>query len=491
MSDERPVTVVRVDDVLNGRYHLTRKLGEGGMGSVYLARDRELDRDVAVKLLAMSLVNDAEVVERFEREARLAAKLDHPNVVAVYDVGRHQGRPFMVMKALEGQTLAQLLRDKGGLTPAETLALLRQVASGLGHIHQRGFIHRDIKASNIFVSPQGQATILDFGILRSSRAADGLTKTGAVMGTPHYMSPEQALGAKDLDHRADLYALAVVLFECLTGTLPFEADSELRLIQLQAHEPPPDLIARAPWVSPGIAAVVRRAMAKRPLDRFASADELIAALELAVSEAAMAQKPASYQGPQAQSTALGWRRRGEVASSPIVDDAPPAPAGERTPTRRRLPWVLATTSIVAGLAVAVWLRSWPQPQMPSVPTAADDGGAAASSTVPDASLAAAADEPTDAGAGLTAAAVPPADAGRIAAASARAGQLSVLSMHAGEPFWAQVYLNGLEKGRTPLQLTLAPGRYDLRVERTGFRPEQREIMVAPGKSTVVRIDLSL
>ncbi len=167
---------VRIDEVLINRYALKSKLGEGGMGTVYLAHDKELDREVAVKLLAAPLVNDTEVVERFEREARMTAKLDHPNIVPVYDVGRHHGRPFIVMKKLEGATLATVLREKGGLTADETLKLLKQLAAGLDYIHGKGFIHRDIKAGNIFVGPDGTGTLLDFGILRSSKANEGLTR---------------------------------------------------------------------------------------------------------------------------------------------------------------------------------------------------------------------------------------------------------------------------------------------------------------------------
>ena len=188
-----------------------------GMGTVFIAHDSELDREVAVKMLAATLVNDAEVVERFEREAKLTASLDHPNIVPIYDVGRSETRPFIVMKLLQGDTLAGVLRQKGGFTSDETLKLMKQLAAGLDYIHQRGFIHRDIKAGNIFLSAEGHATILDFGILRQKSATTGITRTGMVMGTPHYMAPEQALGLKDVDHRVDLYALAVVLFECLTG----------------------------------------------------------------------------------------------------------------------------------------------------------------------------------------------------------------------------------------------------------------------------------
>ncbi|HME91702.1 MAG TPA: serine/threonine-protein kinase, partial [Myxococcaceae bacterium] len=279
-SGEEPTFIpVRIHDVLEGKWRLERKLGEGGMGTVYLAHDLQLDRKVAVKILASSLSGDAELVARFEREARMTASLEHPNIVPVYAVGKLENRPFIVMKKLEGRTLAAHLRECGAFSGEELLALMRQLCAGLDFIHARGFIHRDIKSGNIFIGPEGLATILDFGILRTSENAEALTRTGMVMGTPQYMSPEQALGAKEIDHRADLYALAILLFECLTGTLPFEAESELSLIQMQAHAPAPDVIDRAPWVPRLVSDVVKRALSKRPEERYGSAGELLAALE--------------------------------------------------------------------------------------------------------------------------------------------------------------------------------------------------------------------
>jgi len=504
------VHAVRIDEVLCGRYALKSRLGEGGMGTVYLAHDKELDREVAVKLLAATLVNDAEVVERFEREARLTAKLDHPNIVPIYDVGRHEGRPFMVMKKLEGVTLAGLLREKGGLSAEETLKLLRQLASGLDYIHGKGFIHRDIKAGNIFVGPEGHATLLDFGILRHSHASDGLTKTGVVMGTPHYMAPEQAIGSKNVDHRVDIYALAVVLFECLTGTLPFDADSELRLIQLQAHAPPPDLLERAPWIQKPIAEVMKRALAKRPEDRFSTGSEMLKALEVAYASAAKTttapQAPAQYRGPPvAPGTAPSWRRResGEqiekpppmptpVPSVPIVQTPlgsklkPPEPP---PPPPSRVPLFIAAVVVLSGI-VALVAKPWEGPVVVVTPSA-DAGQQVVAAEVPDATVAAA-ELVADAAVAIAAAAV---DAGKAVVAApvpvpVRRGSVNVISMHGGEMFWGEVFLDGVEKGRTPLTLDLMPGKYQLRVERHGFKTQERQINVASGRSIVERFDLA-
>jgi eukaryotic-like serine/threonine-protein kinase len=466
--------------VLSARYRLEQKIGEGGMGSVYLATDLELDRKVAVKLLAKQLVGDREVVERFEREARLTAKLDHPHIVPIYDVGRIEDRPFIVMKKLEGDTLAGLLRQKGGLKPEETLKLLRQLVAGLDYIHRLGFIHRDIKAGNIFVGPDGHATILDFGILRSQSGHEALTRTGVVMGTPHYMAPEQALGSKHVDHRVDLYALAVVVFECLSGTLPFEADSELGLIQMQAHSPPPDLLLRAPWIAKPVAEVMTKALAKKAEDRFSSGAELLAAIEGAWQEAKVAKAtPAPV-----------------VAAPPVVAEEPP-----KKPSRRRA-YLLLALGAVSAAALGL-LQPWEtlrpvEPLVEVTPVAVFDAGLAEVEVI-DAGPALLVAEVEDAGevleemdAGLEAVAIA-ADAGRSAPgvkSGARRGKLNVITTFKGEPYWAQVLIDGVSKGRTPLLLELAIGKYVVRVERPGFKTQSREIRVASTKPAVVRIDLT-
>lgn len=280
---EPTLVPVKGSEVLDGKWKLEKKIGEGGMGAVYLAHDLQLDRKVAIKILASSLAHDAELVARFEREARFTASLEHPNIVSIYAVGRFKARPFMVMKYLEGQPLSAILRSQNVMPLDQVLALTRQVCAGLEFIHAKGYVHRDIKAGNIFVSPAGLATILDFGILRPKRNAESLTRTGMVMGTPQYMSPEQALGEKEIDHRSDLYALAVVIYECLAGTLPFDSDSDLSIIQMQAHAPAPDLCQRAPWISRPVGDLVMRALAKRAPDRYQSAGELASAFEAAVA----------------------------------------------------------------------------------------------------------------------------------------------------------------------------------------------------------------
>jgi len=336
---------VKGSEVLDGKWKLEKKIGEGGMGSVYLAHDLQLDRKVAIKILASSLAHDAELVARFEREARFTASLEHPNIVPIYAVGRFKARPFMVMKYLEGQPLSAILRAQNVMPLDQVLALTRQVCGGLEYIHSKGYVHRDIKAGNIFVSPAGLATILDFGILRPKRNAESLTRTGMVMGTPQYMSPEQALGEKEIDHRSDLYALAVVIYECLAGALPFDSDSDLSIIQMQAHAPAPDICQRAAWISRPVGDLVMRALAKRAQDRYQSAGELASAFEAAValqdmfqeSSAASINLPATLEPLPAAALGQAFKPDGSPRTTPSARMSGPKMAPTATVPLRLTP----------------------------------------------------------------------------------------------------------------------------------------------------------
>ncbi|MBI5543534.1 MAG: protein kinase, partial [Deltaproteobacteria bacterium] len=276
-----------VGEVLDGKWRLEGKLGAGGMGAVFLARDVALDRKVAIKVLSAQLCNDAEFVTRFEREARATAQLEHVNIVPVYAVGRHRGRPFIVMKALEGQTLSSLLRARQAegrrLIRSEILPLFRQLCAGLGFIHSKGCIHRDVKPGNVFVGTDGHVTLLDFGVLKDPNAAR-ITGNGVLLGTPTYIAPEQALGAPDLDCRADLYALGILLFESIALRPPFSGDP-IVVMRQQVEQPPPDIRALSPALPAAVAAVVDQALAKKRSDRFQTAEELGAALAAAWPEA--------------------------------------------------------------------------------------------------------------------------------------------------------------------------------------------------------------
>ena len=267
MTDENP-------RVLNDRYEIFRRLARGGMAEVLLARDRVLDRPVAVKELVPEFATDPNFVERFRREAQAAASLTHANVVGVYDWGSQDGTYFIVMEYVDGPSLSQVIRSDGPLHPRRAAEIAAEVADGLGFAHARGVVHRDIKPGNVLLTKSGQAKVTDVGIARAlSSPAEDLTQAGSVMGTATYFSPEQAQGLS-VDGRSDLYSLGVVLYEMLTGRPPFTGETPLaisyRHVQ-DAPEPPSTHISGLPR---GLEAIIMKLLAKKPDDRYSSAQDL-------------------------------------------------------------------------------------------------------------------------------------------------------------------------------------------------------------------------
>jgi eukaryotic-like serine/threonine-protein kinase len=261
--------------VLADRYELGPVLGQGGMARVHQGLDRQLGRQVAIKVLAPPFDRDGEFVERFRREARAAAGLSHPNIVAVFDSGSDDGTHFIVTELVEGETLADRLRRDGPMPPADAVAVAVDIARALAAAHARGLIHRDIKPGNVMLLPDGRVKVVDFGIARAA-GSDTLTHTGVVLGSTAYLSPEQA-GGQPVDERADLYSLGCVLYEMLTGHVPFRADTPIATMYRHVNEdaPPPSTIAP---VQRELEDVVLRCLEKDPKRRFASAAELEAAL---------------------------------------------------------------------------------------------------------------------------------------------------------------------------------------------------------------------
>ena len=264
-----------------GRYSLERELGRGGMGVVYLAREVSLDRLVAIKLLPPRLAREPGLRERFVREARIAAQLSHPNIVPIHTVDDVAGLVFFVMAYIDGETLGERVRTRGPLPPDECARILREIAWALGYAHAQGVIHRDLKPDNIILErAAGRAVLTDFGIARRLETS-GLTAAGELVGTPEFMSPEQATGGA-LDGRADLYALGVVAFYALAGRLPFEASTVPAMLIKQATEPAPPVSRHAPGAPRALAQAVMRCLEKKPADRFADAGSFAAALSVAL-----------------------------------------------------------------------------------------------------------------------------------------------------------------------------------------------------------------
>jgi eukaryotic-like serine/threonine-protein kinase len=272
-----------VGEVLAGRYELEELVGTGGMSSVYRAQDRLLDRKVALKILHEHYGTDDTYVARFRHEARAVAALSHPNIVTVIDRGDEDGRQFIVFEYVEGENLKQLVAR--GPVPVETaLQLTLQVARGLSFAHQHGLVHRDVKPQNVLLNGSGEAKVTDFGIARSMSVQHGMTQTGTVLGTSDYIAPEQAQGRR-VDEQSDVYSLGVVLFELLTGRVPFPGENFVAVAMRHINEPPPSVRELRPEVSPRLDAAVRRAMAKEPGDRFPTMRAFCEELDVCLAEA--------------------------------------------------------------------------------------------------------------------------------------------------------------------------------------------------------------
>jgi serine/threonine-protein kinase len=264
--------------VLNDRYEIHRRLARGGMAQVYLARDRALDRPVAVKELVPEFATDPSFVERFRREAQAAANLSNANIVGVFDWGAQDGTYFIVMEYVDGPSLSQVLRNDGPLHPNRAAEIASEVAAGLGFAHSRGVVHRDVKPGNVLLTKSGQSKVTDFGIARAlSSPDDELTQAGSVMGTATYFSPEQAQGLP-VDPRSDLYSLGVVLFEMVTGRPPFTGDTPLAIAYKHVQDEPPRPSTIVSDLPPGLEAIIMKLLQKRPDDRYASAEDLRADL---------------------------------------------------------------------------------------------------------------------------------------------------------------------------------------------------------------------
>jgi len=269
-------------EVIAGRFEILELIGKGGMSSVFKAHDRLLDRIVAIKVLHPHFTADEEYVERFRREARAVAQLSHPNIVTVIDRGEDAGRQYIVFEYVEGENLKQLLERTGPMPVHEALDMALQMARALSFAHGRGLIHRDVKPQNVLLNAEGQAKMTDFGIARSVDV-QGVTITGTVLGTSEYIAPEQARG-QQVDAQTDVYSLGVVLYELLTGSVPYDGDNFVTVALRHVNEPVPSVLERRPDAPPRLALAVEQAMAKSPDERYESMDELVGELDNCLAE---------------------------------------------------------------------------------------------------------------------------------------------------------------------------------------------------------------
>src|SRR6185295_16988011 len=269
---------VERDTLIDGRYRVIKRLGSGGMADVYLVEDQDLGRQVALKLLYRHLAEDVQFVERFRREASSAAGLQHPNIVSIFDRGEWNGTYYIAMEYVEGHTLKEVIRERGPAPPEAASDILLQILRAARFAHQRGVVHRDLKPQNVLIDGDGRVQVADFGIARAG--ASDMTETGSIMGTAQYLSPEQAQG-RPVDARSDLYSIGIVLYEMLTGRVPFDAESPVTVALKQVSESPIPPREIDPSIPPALEGVVLRALEKDPAQRFADADEFIEALHRA------------------------------------------------------------------------------------------------------------------------------------------------------------------------------------------------------------------
>jgi eukaryotic-like serine/threonine-protein kinase len=331
------------ETVVDGRYRVLHRVGSGGMAEVYCAQDLQLGRKVALKVLYRRFAEDQEFVERFRREASSAAGLQHQHVVSVYDRGEYDGTYYIAMEYLDGRSLKTIIREEAPLAPERAIDLTIQVLRAARFAHRRGIIHRDFKPQNVIVDAEGRAKVTDFGIARAG--ASDMTQTGSIMGTAQYLSPEQAQG-EAVSAASDLYSIGIILYEMLTGRVPFEGESAVTIALKQVNEAPVPPSAYNGAVSPPLEAVVLRALEKHPALRFQDADEFITALEDARGAATTAQFAApAYAAPAGPPTMV------EPPGEPYPYPPEPLPPREERDRGRWWWWVLALL-LVAGAIVA-------------------------------------------------------------------------------------------------------------------------------------------
>src|SRR3954447_14448614 len=360
-----PVSDTLINTLFDGRYRIVRKLGSGGMANVYLAEDEDLGRRVAIKILNDRYANDELFIERFRREAKSAAALSHPNIVSVYDRGEAEGTYYIAMEVIEGRSLKELIMTRGPLPIAQALAYTHEMLEALRFAHRHGIIHRDIKPHNILIGERLKVT--DFGIARAG--ASQMTEAGSIMGTAQYLSPEQARGAP-VTASSDLYSVGIVIYEMLTGKVPFNGDSAIEIAMKHLNDAPKPPSKIRPEITPELDQVVLRALAKNPEDRYQSAEEF--SEDLHRVEAGLPLAPGTAEAATALLTGVTMIAADgstEVlrdtalttpqAAPPMTPRRPPPPYGpgyydEPPPKRRRwLPWLLVAL-LLAAAGIAGW-----------------------------------------------------------------------------------------------------------------------------------------
>lgn len=338
-----------------GSYRVIEQLGQGGMATVFKAYHAALDRYVALKVLHPAFMQDPSFLARFEREAKVVAKLDHPNIVPIYDYSEHEGHPYLVMKYIEGETLKARLAERP-LSQEEGLRIISAVGAALSYAHRKDILHRDIKPSNVILSQQGEVYLTDFGLARIATAGESTLSSDMMLGTPQYISPEQAMGVRDLDEGTDIYSFGVLLYQLVVGRVPFSADTPFSIIHDHIYTPLPLPCSVNPNVPEGVERLLLKALAKERKDRFASVDDMVKAFQGVVKGEALS---SLWSDPDAPMIAEHLSEPVETLDPPttlVVGDTS-ATTEERldAPQRRWRWWYLLPLILGACLCLAVVL----------------------------------------------------------------------------------------------------------------------------------------
>jgi serine/threonine-protein kinase len=437
---------------LSSQYQITDLLGRGGMSLVYLAQEVDLNRQVAIKILPLQFLHGPASAERFEREAKIAASLDHPHIVPIFRVGATSTFLWYTMKRIRGRSFEQVIMERGAVPLPEVLGVVEQVGSALQYAHRHGVVHRDVKPANVMIEDSGWALVCDFGVARAFGSVS-LTQTGASLGTPRYMSPEQFEG-QPVDGRCDQYSLAILVWEALTGAVPFTGDSLGELIRKHLLEPPPRLSEVKPEIPETVSAAVYRAMSKKPAERFPD----VAAFVAALGGQAVPRIPAGFTGP----TPTAKRPR-------ILWDTPDNTPTVRIPSvqrRRRL----ISVAVILGVALLVggaWVSL--RPTRPA-------NGATPSPPAADTQRVVAA-VPTDTPV-TSRATPPPRHRPSVPPTVVARAKLSLSTQPPGTFF-----LDDTPIRSTPiLNLEIAPGRHRAQVKRDGFVSFDTVFTAKPGEA---------
>jgi serine/threonine-protein kinase len=467
----------KLQRLVEGKYKVERMLGKGGMGAVFLAHDLTLEREVAIKVLPPDISMDAQIVKRFQQEAKTAAKLDHTNIIPIYRVESEGGLNYFVMKYIAGTSLEDVLDQKQQLSIDYIQRVLWEAACALGHAHQRGVVHRDVKPANIMFDHDGRVMLTDFGISKALQAASGFTGTGMIIGTPHYMAPEQAKGGV-VDGRADQYSLAVVGYRMITGELPYTGDSVHTILYKHIFEEMPRISTKRQLVPEFLSLAIGRAMSKEPDQRFATMEEFATAVwpEQPVTAPKPGEKTKSRRPPPAPARTASADAPTEVTTAPTT----PIPrAGMKIPAAKKkrspLGMVIGAVVVVA-IGVGGYLALGKKPAAPPPPPApqASQPPAPPPVTVVHDTVRVAATPPPPPARRQSAPPAPP-------PAAAAQGYITVNSEPPGT-----VFIDGRDVGSVPvIEEPVSVGRHTIRVERPGYKTKT-ETLDVPANNPVRR-----